>query len=595
MRRLTRIAPILIAAALLGCATTGPATESDRRVDIDSHTLLGDIALDREQYQEALEHYLQAALLSDDAALAERAAMLAYRLDLPDPGVRAARRWHELAPDDERAGQFLGVLELRSDQPEQALADFAAAVRGAQDRGDALAAIGELLANEHDPSTAESVMTGLVEQFPEPTAGHFGLARLALRAGDFDTALEHARTAADAEPDSVDIQLLYARALLLAGRSADSLALAAQLAEQHPDVEVRLQYAELLLSAGHGEEAEQRLNDILAEHPALPEAVRALGFLALTRDELDTAKRQFETLRTDPHYRNEAFYYLGRIAQQQGQFLQATRAYARVTDGTHAVEAQLRTARILFTEMGDREGALRHLREFGDANPRYGSEMLVAQSQILLQMEEPDAAMQLLADAIDAHPEDQTLHAAQVQLYIILAQDAIDKQDLDGAEHLLDQGLNRYPGNSSIRYAQALLYQQQGRLRKAVNVLEGLVADRPDDPALLNALGYLLTDQFRRHTEARGYIQKALALDPDNPAIIDSMGWVLHKLGQQQAALDYLERAYRLEADPEIAAHLIDVRLALGQEEQARELLKASLAEHPDSPHLQELSHRLEQ
>ena len=109
----------------------------------------------------------------------------------------------------------------------------------------------------------------------------------------------------------------------------------------------------------------------------------------------------------------------------------------------------------------------------------------------------------------------------------------------------------------------------------------------------MNALGYLLTDQFARHEEARGYIQKALAMNPDSPAIIDSMGWVLYKLGDFRAALDYLERAYRLEQDPEIAAHLIDVRWALGEREQALELLRTSLEKTPDDKHLREVSGRL--
>ena len=109
----------------------------------------------------------------------------------------------------------------------------------------------------------------------------------------------------------------------------------------------------------------------------------------------------------------------------------------------------------------------------------------------------------------------------------------------------------------------------------------------------MNALGYLLTDQFARHEEARGYIQKALAMNPDSPAIIDSMGWVLYKLGDYRSALDYLERAYRLEQDPEIAAHLVDVRWALGDREQALELLRTSLEKTPDDEHLREVSGRL--
>jgi Flp pilus assembly protein TadD len=176
---------------------------------------------------------------------------------------------------------------------------------------------------------------------------------------------------------------------------------------------------------------------------------------------------------------------------------------------------------------------------------------------------------------------------------VLLAQNAVERGALDEAERLLGEGLDRYTDDSSLRYSQALLYEDQGRNKKAVDVLENLVDDSPDDPALLNALGYLLADQFDRHEEARGYIQKALALNPDSPAIIDSMGWVLFKLGDLRGALDYLERAYRLEQDPEIAAHLVDVRWALGEREQALELLRSSLEKAPEDKHLRDVSGRL--
>ena len=170
----------------------------------------------------------------------------------------------------------------------------------------------------------------------------------------------------------------------------------------------------------------------------------------------------------------------------------------------------------------------------------------------------------------------------------------MDRGRLDEAERLLETGLERYPESTSLRYAQALLLQRQGRMRRAADVLEALVEDNPDNAAALNALGYLLTDHFDRHTEAREYIQRALAMDPDSPAIIDSMGWVLYHLGEYEAALDYLERAYRLETDPEIAAHLVDVHLALGQRERAREIFTQAVERSPESRHLQEVRRRIE-
>jgi tetratricopeptide (TPR) repeat protein len=580
---------------LTSCATVAVTRDDSAgsQIQIDTHTLLADVALERQQFETAADEMLTAAMLSDHPWYAERATRIAHQLELRNEGLRAANRWNALAPEDERPHWFAGVFEMRGNRIVRASEEFRTFVGAVGDPATGLALVLEALANEPYADAATAVMRELTAAYPGTGAGYYALARLALRSGDFELALENARAATESDPDWLDAKLLYARSLLVAGRTADSLAIGAELLEEHDEVEVRLQYAELLLSAGRSVEAKGILDGILASNPGLPEAVRALAFLALTEERLEEAKQHFNELRGDTRYRNEAFYYLGRIAETEREFLQATRSYARVTDGTHAVEAQLRTARIMFSELGDRDGAVRHLREFGESNERFASNMLVAQSQLLLQMEQPAQAMQVFEGALADSPDDPTLHAAHAQLFVILSQDAVERGALDEAEQLLLDGLERYSDNTSLRYAQALLYEEQGKMRRAVTVLEDLVDDSPDDAALLNALGYLLTDQFSRHDEARGYIQKALAMDPDNAAIIDSMGWVLFRLGEHRAALDYLERAYRLEDDPEIAAHLVDVHWALGDRDAALELLRATLQKNPDSRHLKEVSERL--
>jgi len=201
--------------------------------------------------------------------------------------------------------------------------------------------------------------------------------------------------------------------------------------------------------------------------------------------------------------------------------------------------------------------------------------------------------MRVLDEALASSPDDAALQAAHAQLYVIRVQGVVDRGALDEAEALLNEGLERHPDNAGLRYSLALLYEDQQRDRKALDVLESLAEENPDDAAILNAYGYLLTDRFERHGQAREYIERALALNPDSPAIIDSMGWVLFKLGDYGAARDYLERAYRLEQDAEIAAHLVDVRWQLGERDSARELLRQSLEANPDSRHLKEIDERL--
>ena len=98
------------------------------------------------------------------------------------------------------------------------------------------------------------------------------------------------------------------------------------------------------MSSGATEEARELLDEIMAESPGLTEAARALAFLTLSDGDLEESRERFNEIRTDPRFRDESFYYLGRIAEMQDEHLQAMRHYSRVVDGANAVDAQLRVA-----------------------------------------------------------------------------------------------------------------------------------------------------------------------------------------------------------------------------------------------------------
>ncbi len=584
----------MLAALLLGaCAVTAPV--SDPRTDLDSHLLLAELSREREQYDEAVRHYLEAALISENAQLAELTADLALQANLPGVGLRAAQRWQALSGEANRTHLYMGIFRLRLGETVASLADFGAFVEGAENAAAAVARSIEALAEESDTESAIVIVRGLVEANPDIAEGHYGLARLALRRGDYDTVLAHSELATELSPDWVEARMLYARSLLLTGSGENGLALARQLALDEPRLEVRLQFAELLLSTGRTGEARELLDGVLEESPGLTEAVRALAFLTLSDGDLDESRERFNEIRTDPRFRDEAFYYLGRIAEMRDEQLQAMRHYSRVVEGGNAVDAQLRVAQLLYVNLEDPDGALRHLREFGVANPQYVTDMLLGRGEILVRLGREPEAIRLLAEEIERSPDDGRLHDANVQLHLILAQDAVEEERYGEAGRVLNRALDSYPGNPSVRYARALLFQERGRLRRSAAALEQLVEDYPDDAGFLNALGYLLTDELGRHDEALGYLRRALAAEPDNPAIIDSMGWVLFHLGDHDAALDYLERAFALFPDPEVAAHIVDTHWELGNREQALELLRESLEEHADSEHLLEVRQRLAQ
>jgi len=79
---------------------------------------------------------------------------------------------------------------------------------------------------------------------------------------------------------------------------------------------------------------------------------------------------------------------------------------------------------------------------------------------------------------------------------------------------------------------------------------------------------------------------------PDDASVLDSMGWVQYRLGNQDKAIEYLRRAYQVNADAEIAAHLSEVLWVNDQRDEAKKIWKNALTREPNSAHLRKLRER---
>jgi Tfp pilus assembly protein PilF len=116
--------------------------------------------------------------------------------------------------------------------------------------------------------------------------------------------------------------------------------------------------------------------------------------------------------------------------------------------------------------------------------------------------------------------------------------------------------------------------------------------ERPLDGGITNALGYTLADHKRELPRAEQLIREALAAQPDNPALLDSLGWVLYRRGQYVTALPQLARAFRLLHDGDVGAHWGEALWAAGQKPAARSTWQRALAADPDNKLLITTVHR---
>ena len=109
--------------------------------------------------------------------------------------------------------------------------------------------------------------------------------------------------------------------------------------------------------------------------------------------------------------------------------------------------------------------------------------------------------------------------------------------DLQSALASLDELDEQYPGYPRLQYTRATVLEMGGRTSDAVAQFEKSLKERPQDPELLNALGFTMADHKLKLARAEELIRAALAASPDNPAIQDSLGWVLYQRGKKIAGI----------------------------------------------------------
>jgi len=135
----------------------------------------------------------------------------------------------------------------------------------------------------------------------------------------------------------------------------------------------------------------------------------------------------------------------------------------------------------------------------------------------------------------------------------------------------------------SLFYARGIAYDRASQWDKAEADFNRALQLSPDEPYVLNYLGYSLTEQNRDLDRARQMIEKAAELRPNDGAILDSMGWVLVRQGNPAEAIRWLERAVESDSeDATINGHLGDAYWAVGRKLQAEFQWRRALNLNPE-------------
>jgi tetratricopeptide (TPR) repeat protein len=124
---------------------------------------------------------------------------------------------------------------------------------------------------------------------------------------------------------------------------------------------------------------------------------------------------------------------------------------------------------------------------------------------------------------------------------------------------------------------------EQNRVDEAIEYLEQILDEYPNDVGALNDLGYLLVDQRKCLERATEMIRIAVKAEPDNLAYRDSLGWALYQQGKHAEAIEHLKKAASAEPpDPIILDHLGDAYAKLGKYELATKTWRNAMTQLQD-------------
>jgi tetratricopeptide (TPR) repeat protein len=145
-----------------------------------------------------------------------------------------------------------------------------------------------------------------------------------------------------------------------------------------------------------------------------------------------------------------------------------------------------------------------------------------------------------------------------------------------------------------LLYMRGIALERAGRWSDAERDLLTALKASPDDPDLLNYLGYSWIDRGERLPEAIAMVQKAVDARPQSGAMLDSLGWGYYRQGDYKTAVAKLEQAVELEpGDPDVNGHLGDAYWRVGRQVEARYQWQRVLSLEPDDKQKAEAQSKL--
>ena len=558
-------------ASVYGCASTGDkkasASSSEPVAEIDSAPaevdetpipteslmplLEAEFALRNREFERGLQLLLDQAVLLEDPELARRTLQLAEFLEDSEASLIAAKRLAKLDPNDPAApATAMGLLIRRGDSAEAINYAREAKAAGARINAPALLQNFESLPPEEAQAVEAGIET-LAADYPEDIDIAIARALMYQQQERLPEAADALEPVLDADPYDERGLVLWTQIELDAESKKPFSRMKAAVAANPENEQLRLQYARLLASEERFGDARVEFERLIEASPRNGDYLLSLALIETETGQTAAARKHLNALIGLGQRPDEAYYYLGRLEETEGNIDASVSAYARVGES----------------------------REFFDAKRRAARQLIEAGRKV----------------EFAGFFETQRTRASNQadRLYLLQAEILSEREANREAIAVYSEALKQFPSSLSLRYGRAIAYERSGQIDAMEQDMRTILEDDPDNATTLNALGYSLTNNTDRYEEAVALIERALELSPNDAAAQDSLGWVYFKMGRLEEARELLEAAYAQLPDPEVAAHLGETLWEMGLGDEARIIWNRVLSRDPNNAHVRETVDRL--
>jgi tetratricopeptide (TPR) repeat protein len=504
--------------------------------------LLGEIALQRGDASLASQLFLDLTKKTQDSRMAERAARAAAYANQPALALQAATLWAELDPSSTEAQQAASQLLVASGNLKQAKPHIQKLLAKEETRSNGFLYLNSLLSNQKDKAEVLTALQEFAAPYPKLPEAHFAVAQAAIMADKLEIAKTELSTADKLRPGweagaQLQGQLLYLESPDKAIKFYQTF-----LAQYPKANDVRMSYAKLLVNQKRHEEAKPEFVKLVESAKGSPEISAVVGLLSLESKDFTGADKYFQQAIAsgfkDP---DQLYVYLGRSAEQQKDDAKALTWYDKISPSEHYFDGRLLSAGVI-ARTKNADAAIKMLDEVEDLTPEQQIMVLQTEASLLSQAKR--------------NPESYTL---------------------------LDNAVKTFPTSTDLIYDYAMAAERVGKLDVMEAELRKVIKMKPESAVAYNALGYSFADRNIKLVEAKNLIETALKLSPNDHYMLDSLGWVHYRLGNLALAAENLRKAYEIQADPEIAAHLGEVLWKQGQHEEAKKLWASALKDFPEN------------